>query len=34
MPLSDNSVTQWIDALKAGDEAAASKLWRRYYQRL
>ena len=34
MPLPDNSVTQWIDALKAGDEAAAAKLWRRYYQRL
>jgi DNA-directed RNA polymerase specialized sigma24 family protein len=34
MPLADNSVTQWIDALKAGDEAAAAKLWRRYFQRL
>jgi RNA polymerase sigma factor (sigma-70 family) len=34
MSLPDNSVTQWIDALKAGDEAAAAKLWRRYYQRL
>jgi RNA polymerase sigma factor (sigma-70 family) len=30
----DDSVSQWIDGLKAGDEAAAAQLWRRYYQRL
>jgi RNA polymerase sigma factor (sigma-70 family) len=29
-----DSVSQWIDGLKAGDEVAAAKLWRRYYQRL
>ena len=34
MPLLENSVTQWIDGLKAGDEAAAARLWGRYYQRL
>ena len=30
----DNSVSQWIDGLKAGDEAAAAKLWQRYFRRL
>jgi DNA-directed RNA polymerase specialized sigma24 family protein len=34
MSHSDNSVTQWISALKAGDESAAAKLWQRYYGRL
>jgi RNA polymerase sigma factor (sigma-70 family) len=28
------SVTQWIDALKAGDPSAAQKLWERYFRRL
>src|SRR5262245_17705635 len=28
------SVTIWIDALRAGDEAAAQQLWRRYYELL
>ena len=28
------SVTQWIDRLKAGDPAAAQKLWERYFRRL
>jgi len=27
----DDSVSQWIDGLKAGDELAATKLWQRYY---
>ena len=30
----DESVSQWIDGLKAGDEAAAAKLWQRYFRRL
>ena len=30
----DDSVSQWIDGLKAGDEAAAAKLWQRYFRRL
>ena len=30
----DDSVSQWIDALKAGDEVAATRLWQRYYRRL
>jgi hypothetical protein len=30
----DESVSQWIDGLRAGDEAAAAKLWQRYYRRL
>ncbi len=34
MSHSDNSVSQWIDGLKAGEEAAAAKLWQRYYLRL
>jgi RNA polymerase sigma factor (sigma-70 family) len=28
------SVSCWIDALEAGDEAAAQKLWERYFRRL
>lgn len=28
------SVTHWIDRLKAGDQAAAQKLWEAYFQRL
>lgn len=31
---SDASVTQWIDALRAGDTEAAQKLWERYFERL
>ena len=30
----DDSISQWIDGLKAGNEAAAAKLWQRYYRRL
>jgi RNA polymerase sigma factor (sigma-70 family) len=30
----DTSITQWIDRLKAGDAAAARKLWELYYGRL
>src|SRR5436305_15228164 len=29
-----NSVTVWIKSLKAGDVAAADKLWRRYFEDL
>jgi DNA-directed RNA polymerase specialized sigma24 family protein len=29
-----NSVTQWISALKQGDQAAAQGLWEAYYRRL
>jgi RNA polymerase sigma factor (sigma-70 family) len=29
-----DSVTRWIDQLKAGDEAAAERLWDRYFHRL
>ena len=31
---SANSVTQWLDRLKAGDRDAAEKLWQRYFERL
>jgi RNA polymerase sigma factor (sigma-70 family) len=31
---STGSVTHWISALKAGDTAAAQKLWERYFRRL
>jgi DNA-directed RNA polymerase specialized sigma24 family protein len=31
---SDGSVTQWISALKQGDQAAASGLWASYFRRL
>ena len=31
---SDNSITVWIQDLKAGNETAAQKLWQRYCQRL
>jgi len=34
MSHSDDSVSQWIDGLKAGDEVAATRLWKRYYGRL
>lgn len=30
----EGSVTHWIEAVKAGDEAAAEALWNRYVQRL
>jgi DNA-directed RNA polymerase specialized sigma24 family protein len=29
-----NSVTLWLESLKAGDAAAAGKLWRRYFEAL
>lgn len=31
---SSDSVTQWIGQLKAGEQAAAAKLWHRYFERL
>ncbi len=31
---SQGSVSHWIGALKAGDEAAAQRIWERYYARL
>jgi DNA-directed RNA polymerase specialized sigma24 family protein len=31
---SDHSVTQWIDRLRAGDQAAAERLWERYFAQL
>jgi DNA-directed RNA polymerase specialized sigma24 family protein len=34
MTPSDESVSHWIDGLKAGDEAATAKLWQRYFRRL
>lgn len=30
----DDSVSEWIEGLRAGEEAAAAKLWQRYYRRL
>jgi len=30
----DDSVTQWIEQLRAGDDSAAGKLWQRYFHRL
>lgn len=32
--MKSDSITRWIDGLKAGDEEAARKLWDRYVQRL
>jgi ECF sigma factor len=29
-----DSVTVWIESLKAGDAQAAEKLWRRYFEGL
>jgi hypothetical protein len=35
MPMSSKrSVTRWIDRLKAGNRAAAQRLWERYFKRL
>jgi len=34
MSNSDDSVSQWIEGLKAGDDVAAAKLWQRYFRRL
>ena len=31
---SEGSVTRWIEALQAGDSAAAQQLWERYFRRL
>lgn len=33
MPVS-GSVTTWIERLKAGDHAAAERIWKRYFHRL
>lgn len=30
----DDSITQWIDKLKAGDQTAAQPLWERFFHRL
>ena len=30
----EDSVTVWIDSLKAGDADAAQKLWQRYFETL
>jgi hypothetical protein len=32
--VSNDSVTQWIAQLRAGDDVAAGKLWERYFHRL
>ncbi len=32
--MEDDPVTQWIDGLKAGDDAAVADLWNRYFDRL
>lgn len=31
---SDNSVTQWVEQLRAGDDQAATQLWERFFTRL
>jgi len=31
---SEGSVSNWIGRLKAGDPAAAQRLWERYFERL
>jgi DNA-directed RNA polymerase specialized sigma24 family protein len=33
-PEPEGSVTRWIDDLRAGDSAAASPLWQRYFEKL
>lgn len=30
----DNSITQWVEQLRAGDEQAATRLWERFFTRL
>ena len=30
----ENSVTQWLDGVKAGDSASIERLWHRYFERL
>jgi DNA-directed RNA polymerase specialized sigma24 family protein len=32
--LVSHTITQWIDGLKAGEQAAAEELWQRYFHRL
>ncbi len=32
--MDDDPVTQWIEGLKAGDDAAVADLWNRYFERL
>ncbi len=32
--MDEDPITQWIDGLKAGDEAAVAELWDRYFNRL
>jgi RNA polymerase sigma factor (sigma-70 family) len=32
--VSENSVTRWLDGVKAGDDAAIAQLWNRYFERL
>lgn len=31
---SDNSITQWVEQLRAGDDQAATQLWERFFTRL
>ena len=32
--LSNSSVTQWLRALRSGEDAAATQIWERYFSRL
>ncbi len=32
--VNENSVTQWLDGVKAGDDAAIERLWHRYFEQL
>ena len=32
--LSNSSVTQWLQALRSGEDAAATQIWERYFSRL
>ena len=32
--MSDDSVTQWIDRIKTGDQRAAEQIWHRYFEKL
>ena len=30
----ENSVSQWLDGVKAGDSASIEQLWQRYFEKL